>query len=578
MIHALLARETNGYMADVSETKDGKGGAGWRAWAVDLAGGRGRLLLILGMLVTAFAVRVYRLWEPPMDFHPTRQYIGAIVARSYYYNLNGDVPREQRHRAQTAKDHITLLEPQILPALAAGSYVLAGGEHLWIPRFYSVCAWLAGGLFILLAARELGGSPKIRLIALAFYWLAPFSVLNSRTFQPDPLMLLFMLAAYWLILRYDQRQDKASMLCAALVASASVFLKPVGEFPLFATFYFLLLRRHGFVRAAVHPHLIIYTSIMMAPAVIYYGAQLASGGYVGEQADKTFVAALPFRSDFWLAWLEMIARNIGILGLAAAVFGLWRTEDPRIRSALGGAWFGYFCYGMIFNYHIHTHDYYSMMVIPFAALSAAPLAAQALDRAAGLWRKRRSLVVGIVLAACVLGLSLLGILTRQVQAGGLPPLVKSRIKQAGLVFGIDKKLAAYLGRGLNEREEVRRLETIGELVNHSDKTLFLTHDFGMSLCYHGEISGEWWPGQAVFKRLRVENKEAIDAVALLRERVDSLVMKYFVATDLDEFSKQPELGAELAQHYTQMESNAFFIVYALKPAETSAPPRSREDH
>src|SRR5258706_7370780 len=39
-----------------------------------------------------------------------------------------------------------------------------------------------------------------------------------------------------------------------------------------------------------------------------------------------------------------------------------------------GLWAGYFLFGIYFNYHISTHDYYSLPLIPIVLLSLAPLA------------------------------------------------------------------------------------------------------------------------------------------------------------------------------------------------------------
>jgi hypothetical protein len=260
----------------------------------------------------------------------------------------------------------------------------------------------------------------------------------------------------------------------------------------------------------------------------------------------------------------MIGRNIGLQGLAAALIGVAMVSDRRARWFLGGLWFGYFCYGLFFNYHIHTHDYYSMMAIPMAALSVGPVAIWLTAFLVRQWRERRIRLVGFVAAvAFICFVGALGIL-KLVSSGKLTSTMKGRVKAVGSVFGADMKLLLFLGRGIDERGEARRYEEIGTLVEHSDKTLYLTHDHGKSLTYHGELAGANWPGQTEFKKWSLLEKGSMDGAALLKQRVEEDAMAFFVATELDELRKQPELVAILDRDHSLLASNAFFRVYSLR--------------
>jgi 4-amino-4-deoxy-L-arabinose transferase-like glycosyltransferase len=535
-----------------------------KCWAVDLAGGRGRLWLIVAMLAAAFSLRAYRLWEPPLDFHPTRQYIGASVARSYYFNMNSSIPEWRRNIAQIAKDQQELLEPQIVPTIAALSYRVVGGEHLWIPRMYSVFAWLVCGVVLLSIAKKLGLSPPARLWALAVHLFLPFSVLNSRVFQPDPLMVLLMFLTMLFSLSYDRDPGWRRLLALSALAATTLFVKPVCVFMLFAVFAALMWARLGWKRTASHPHLYAFTALMLAPALAYYACQLSSGGFIGEQAEATFVPGLLVKPSFWFGWMKMLGRNIGLQGLVAALVGIAFISDNRARWFLGGAWFGYFCYGLFFTYHIHTHDYYSMMAIPMAALSIGPVMVRLTGFIVRQWQTRRVQLLSAVAAlGVVCGVGALGML-KLASAGKLTSTMKGRIKAVGSVFGADMKLFLFLGRGIDERGEVERYEEIGELVGHSDKTLYLTHDHGKSLLYHGEVAGVNWPGQAEFKRRTLMGQAELDCTALLKRHIVEDAMAYFVATELDEFRKQPDVVAVLDQSHTLLASNAFYRVYELK--------------
>lgn len=528
------------------------------------AGNRGRFILILAILLTGFALRAYRIWEPPMDFHPTRQYIGAAVARSYYFNMDSSIPEWRRNIAQIAKDNQELLEPQILPALAAVTYRIVGGEHLWIPRFYSVLAWLACGVVLLLIGRDIGLSENECLWAFAIHWLTPFSILNSRVFQPDPLMVLLMFLTLRFSLRYDRNPSTRNLLIAAAMGATTLFVKPVGVFILFAGFAALMIARQGVANAARKPHLYLFAVFMLTPAIAFYFVQYATGGHIGTQTEGSFIPSLLTTPQYWIGWLRMIGRNIGVQGLVLALAGVVLLKNLRGRWFLGGLWFGYFCYGLFFSYHIHTHDYYSMVVIPIAALSAPPALIWLIAFLRRQWTERRTRLIGVVAAAGMVcaagGLTLL----KMASSGQLTSRAKDGIKHAGSLLGADMKLLTYLGRGLDERGVVEHYEKIGELVQHSDKTIYLTHDFGKSLIYHGELTGYAWPGQIHFSKLRLTGHETLDVVKLLEEKIADEGMEFFVSTEWDEFSKQPEVREALTKH-TLIESNRFFQVYDLRP-------------
>ena len=515
------------------------------------------------MFAIALGLRCHRLTEPPMDFHPTRQYIGASVARSYYFNMDASIPEWRRSIAQIGKDRQELLEPQILPTLAAYSYRIVGGEHLWIPRFYSVLFWLATAGVLLLVLRELGLGPTEQLWALAIHLFTPFAILNSRVFQPDPLMVLLMFLTLWTTLRYDHAPSPKRLLVTTALAAATLFVKPVCVFMLFAGFAGLMIHRNGVTKTIRHPHLYVFTAIMLTPALAFYAIQVRAGGYIGTQTEGSFLPSLLVTGKYWFGWLKMIGRNIGLQGLAAAAIGFTLLPNLRGRWFLGGLWFGYLCYGLFFNYHIHTHDYYSMMLIPMAALSASPFLTRVPAWLAEQWNHHRTRLIGTVVGAAVLAAAAGATVVKLASAGRLTPAHKGMIKTAGALVGADMKLLLFLGRGIDESRVARAYEEIGELTEHTDKALYLTHDHGKSLTYHAEIAGQAWPGQTDFAKRDLEGKEPLNLPALLQENITDQGMRYFVATDLDEFRKQPDLIEILDAHHALISSDEQYRVYRL---------------
>src|SRR5690242_298012 len=156
------------------------------------------LVLIFG---AAFGIRLYDLTDLPLDFHPTRQLLSAIKARGLYYETQPDgVPTWKLESAIRMAKLKADVEPVVLEGLVAFTYRFTG-EQVWIARIYSSLFWLVGGIFLFLMAREFvsfGGA----LVGTAYYLIFPYAVIGSRSFQPDPLMIMLTIGFWWMFARW----------------------------------------------------------------------------------------------------------------------------------------------------------------------------------------------------------------------------------------------------------------------------------------------------------------------------------------------------------------------------------------
>src|SRR5215218_548321 len=132
--------------------------------------------LILGSLfVAALCLRLYGITQPPMEFFLVRQYHGALLARGFYeWLLSGEL-------RTIPPDGI--IEPPILEIFASLSYLISGGEYLWIPRLLSALFWMPGGLSLFLPEKNFS-SPTAAVLSAPFYFWVPYSFSASRPFMP----------------------------------------------------------------------------------------------------------------------------------------------------------------------------------------------------------------------------------------------------------------------------------------------------------------------------------------------------------------------------------------------------------
>src|SRR5215213_2364146 len=149
-----------------------------------------RIAALAFLFLAASAIRLYDLTDLPLDFHPTRQLLSAIKARALYFRTQpGGVSPEHREIGIRQAKLKAQVEPVILERLVAYTYRFTG-EQLWIGRIYSSLFWLIGGIFLFLLVRDLV-SFEAALFSTAYYLLFPYAIIASRSFQPDPLMVMF---------------------------------------------------------------------------------------------------------------------------------------------------------------------------------------------------------------------------------------------------------------------------------------------------------------------------------------------------------------------------------------------------
>lgn len=478
------------------------------------------LVLLFGL---GLAIRLTDLTDLPLDFHPTRQLFSAIKARGMYYQTAPGIPDWQRDIALRAYAADATLEPPLLDALVAASYRLFG-ERLWIARIYSSLFWMTGGLFLFLLARDLLTLDEA-LLALTFYLLLPYGVFASRSFQPDPLMVMLILIGWWAAWRWSRQPAWKWALAAGVAGGLAIFVKLTAVFFVTGGFAGALFSRWRLREALKMPQVwgMAVLSILPGAAYTFYGVYIA--GYLGAEFGGRFFPSLLLDPFFYLRWEGKAALILGHVGLALALLGwLFLRRESRLFTAWLGAAYGVF--GVIFNYHIASHDYYSLPLIPIAALT-----------------------LGALGGAVVRGLA--------EQAEG--SRVKRAFVRAMLFFAV--VMTFWQTRvellSVDYRPQAAFWAQVGEALGHQPSVIALTQDYGYPLVYWG------WQRAALWPEVRSEVFGA--RTGSLEDRFERLTRGkiYFLVTDFDELERQTGLEAYLRAHYPIHAQGQGFIIFDL---------------
>ena len=116
-----------------------------------------------------------------------------------------------------------------------------------------------------------------------------------------------------------------------------------------------------------------YGALLLVPTLVWSVLGVAVFGFLRGQAERSFFPSLYLRVGYWTGWWNRAQDVVGLLGLGAVVAGLVLAQG-RGRAVLGAMLAGYAVFGLVFNYHIATHDYYSEQLLLVLAVAGASIA------------------------------------------------------------------------------------------------------------------------------------------------------------------------------------------------------------
>jgi hypothetical protein len=219
----------------------------------------------------------------------------------------------------------------------------------------------------------------------------------------------------------------------------------------------------------------------------------------------------------------------GGIFIMLALLGFFLIKDRLLRNFLYGLWGSYILFGLFFDYHIATHDYYHLPLIPIVGLSLAPI---------GDWFFTR-LSEG----------------TSQRWMRGAVYLI--------LIYGLFAVLWDVRNqmKAVDYRPQAAMWAEIGEQFDEDARVIALTQDYGSRLEYWGWRRFATWPyiGDAGFVNIR----GGVFSFDDLFNRYSSK-MSYFLVTDLEEFNRQSQLKERLFNSYPVYFEGDGYLIFDLK--------------
>jgi len=488
------------------------------------------LLLALGGLL-----RLLDLTDPPLDFHTSRQLRNSLVAREIYYNALPSATDEQRQLASSFANSVGKYEPPVIETIVGYSYFLTGGETIAVARVWETFFWLAAGVALFDLMRRVT-NPWASLIAMAYYFVLPFSVEVSRSFQPDPLMTsAFVIGIYFL---YRWSEDNSPLLAGESLGSKSTWKWAIlaAVFLGFATFVKIVI---AFFVGAAAISLVFFTLgkdfwkskqvwamavIMVVPALLYY--VVLNQGRSTEYFFSWTVALMKLvtSTDFYTKWLAFLGTLFGLTILFLSIAGAL-IAPSRMRWLLVSLWIGYLLYGLTLPFQMYTHSYYHIQLIPIIALGLAVVLNSLTESVADMGGVRSVGFVALIVA----------------------------------VIGYQ----AYVARSVLVAESFRHepvfWNNVGNAFPSDAKVIALTQDYGYRLMLYGWRKVDLWPLATELSATRNPDKDNAAQFDELTEGKD-----YFLITAFGQLDKQPGLKKILDTYPIALEGDGY-ILYDLTP-------------
>jgi hypothetical protein len=422
-----------------------------------------------------------------------------------------------------------LIEPLVLESIVANTYRVIGSDPVWGGGIYSSLFWIIGGiaLYFLTSAMT---SPDGGVLAVAYFLFLPFGIIASRSFQPDPLMVMFILLALWGLYYWYRKPSWKSAILAGVLAGMALFIKAVALFPISIAFVAFILVTKGIRKALSDPQIWLIAGLTVLPAIAYhiYGVYIL--GTMESQFQGRFFPEMWRQLSFYFHWEDMATGIVGYSGVFIALLGTLLFAKPGLRALAIGLWVGYFLYGMTFTYHITTHTYYHLPLIAIIAICLAPVGAL-------IFKPLAKLTPAILIQVGVTGLLLIAIVIK--------------------VWDIRLDLALE-----DFRHEPAHWANIAEIMDNNQSVIGLTHDYGNRLAYYGLITPRIWPplGQQNIREL--QGKPQIEVIDWFNDRAGN--KDFFLVTMKNQFEKQPELSQLLYDNFPVYAEGVGYLIFDLR--------------
>lgn len=495
-----------------------------------------RVSLFMILMLLGLGVRLLDLTDLPLDFAATRQLHSFILARGYYYRMDTPateaLPADLRDFGINASHGEPIIEPPLMELLSAYTYRLSGGENIIIPRLYSIFFWMLGGIALYLVMKKLT-SVSGAFVGLIVYLFTPFGVIASRAFQPDPLNICAILWAIYFQVCWSRNDNWKNAVLAGIFTGFAIFTKALAVYFVGIPLAALVLSK-GIKMWLKNPRVYVMAVLSILPAFAFNLWSATVGGNAGSIFGSRFFPNLFTQLVFYAGWSTLIRGAVGYGAFLVSLLGIFLLEKKEDRIYFGFLWVSYFLYGFTVAYHISTHNYYHLPLVPFAAIG-----------------------VGVVAAALFKALE-------------NAKISRFSVALVWLVMFFVVAVNINEVRGTLYSQDYRSEQSfwfnLGKKIGYNSKVIGLLQDYGGRLNYWGYVNPKLWPTTGDLRLRQLSGVNDSDFSELFNEYASD--RDYFLVTLFSDLDAQPALKQYLFSHFPVDEGSGYLLFDLRHPYET----------
>lgn len=351
--------------------------------------------MLIGLVVLAFLLRMYKITNPLADWHSFRQADTASVTREYvkhgvdflrprYHDLS-NIQSGENHEGRDNVQGWRMVEFPLINGILA--YILRAFPQLdlvLVSRLASVLASLCTLLLLIRVTARICGE-KIALVSGFFFSVLPYSVYYSRAVLPEPFFIALSLGSVWAYQEYLHKGGVVRLVGSVGLFALALLVKPMAVFfvPVFFAVRFSKsfdVKASDVVTGALFalsfiPLLLWRRWIQQYAIGIPISAWLYNG--VGKGTNLLPIYQIRFKPAWfrWIFYERLTKLFLGYVGLIPFVLGFvgsivnWKKEEYGKALYLGMWTLGALLYVSVFAAGNVQHDYYQVPLVPFVSLA-----------------------------------------------------------------------------------------------------------------------------------------------------------------------------------------------------------------
>lgn len=333
---------------------------------------KAELLLLIVILIIAFAVRLYKIDRPLADWHSWRQADTAAVARNFVKDgYNPFIPRYDDMSSQANgldnPKRYRFVEFPIYNSLVAAVWSIFGISVV-AARLVTVVITLGSVVLLYQLTKHYSGT-KTAILAAFFFATIPYNVFYSTAILPGPLMVFGILGLYYSFTRWLENGQKLSWFVASILfANLAILSWPIALFFMLPILY-LAFEKYG-TSLYKKPHLIVFAIVSITPFLAwrFWMTQFPEG--IPNWRFLLNEGGIRFKGAFfrWLIQERAAGLILASTGFVLFVIGVLRRNEYKEKFFYLSWLIAVAIYFVIFASGNVRHDYYQVPFVPIAAI------------------------------------------------------------------------------------------------------------------------------------------------------------------------------------------------------------------